>query len=176
MNKSESISELMKAVVKVMADVSNIEKNLTVGTGISAYKGVSDKDVKEKVGSAMEKNGLAIFTTKVEPSIQIDRWEEDVIYNGNTQRKTKQQAFTEVKTNYILAHTSGEWIELAGYGQGVDTQDKGAGKATTYALKNILLYTFMIPTGTIDDSDNEHSDSKEVPRNINQANSTQVRR
>ena len=50
-------------------------------------------------------------------------------------------------------HESGQQIEFAGYGQGVDPQDKSAGKATTYALKYALLYLFMIPTGKIDDAD-----------------------
>jgi hypothetical protein len=48
-----------------------------------------------------------------------------------------------------------------GYGHGVDPQDKGAGKATTYALKNCLLYTFLTPVGKIDDTDKTHSD--EIP-------------
>ena len=51
-------------------------------------------------------------------------------------KKSKQSVFTDAHTKYLLLHTSGESIELSGYGQGVDTQDKGAGKATTYALKN----------------------------------------
>jgi len=45
----------------------------------------------------------------------------------------------------------------------VDSQDKGAGKATTYALKYALLYTFLIPTGKIDDADNSHSDETPAP-------------
>jgi hypothetical protein len=69
-----------------------------------------------------------------------------------------------VKTTYLLLHESGESMELQGYGHGVDSQDKGAGKATTYALKYTLLYTFLVPTGKIDDSDNDHSDNKEVPK------------
>ena len=52
---------------------------------------------------------------------------------------------------------------LSGYGQGVDSQDKGAGKATTYALKYALLYAFLVPTGKIDDSDNIHSNDIETP-------------
>ena len=46
----------MAAVLKVMSEVSNIEKKLNVGSGATTYKGVSDKDVKQKVGEAMEKN------------------------------------------------------------------------------------------------------------------------
>jgi hypothetical protein len=76
----------------------------------------------------------------------------------------KQSVFTSVKTKYLLLHESGESIEISGYGHGVDSQDKAAGKATTYALKYALLYTFLVPTGKIDDADNENSDNIVTPR------------
>jgi hypothetical protein len=64
----------------------------------------------------------------------------------------------------MLLHESGESIELMGYGHGVDTQDKGAGKATTYALKNCLLYTFLTPVGKIDDTETTHSEEIATPK------------
>jgi len=63
-------------------------------------------------------------------------------------------------------HESGESKEISGYGHGVDPQDKGAGKATTYALKYALLYTFLVPTGSIDDADKTHSDNIAVSHEI----------
>ena len=149
------MKHLIEAVLNVMAEVEGIEKTMTIGTGNSAYKGVEDKEVKKIVGSSMRKNGLAIFPTKVTPTIKIERWEEPDNYSK--QLKTKQSVFTEVIVDYILFHKSGESISLQGYGHGIDTQDKGAGKAMTYALKYILLYTFLVPTGKIDDADNTHS-------------------
>ena len=61
-------------------------------------------------------------------------------------------------------HESGESIEICGYGHGIDPQDKAAGKAQTYALKNALLYTFMTPVGAIEDTDTTHSDTIPVPQ------------
>ena len=151
--------EITKAILAVMRSVKGIDKNLTVGTGNSSYKGVSDKDVKNIIGEAMEKNGLCILPTGVDAKTQVDRWVENTPYG----EKTKQNVFTEVKTKYLLMHESGESIEIQGYGHGVDSQDKSAGKATTYALKYTLLYTFLVPTGTIDDSDIKHSDEIPVP-------------
>lgn len=168
MAKSETITEITKAIVAVMVAVKGIEKNLTVGSGKSAYQGVSDKDVKNAVGKAMEDNGLVIAPIEIDATVKMDRWEEADSYN-NGAMKTKQSVFTEVKTKYLLLHVSGEWIEISGYGHGVDSQDKSAGKATTYAMKNTLLYTFMVPTGKIDDADAEHSDDKEVPKVNSQA-------
>jgi hypothetical protein len=144
------MEQIAKAIIGVMNDVKSIEKNMQVGSGSYGYKGVADKDVKQKIGEAMQKHGLAMLPISVEPNIQIERWEEA--------GKQKQSTFTEVRTKYLLLHTSGQSIEVSGYGHGIDSGDKGAGKATTYALKYALLYLFMVPTGNIDDADNSHSE------------------
>ena len=149
------MKNIAQAITAVMAEVKNIEKNMTVGNQYQSYKGVADKDVKHVIGQAMQKNGLCIVPIDIKDDVRIDRWEE----NG----KQKQSVHVSVKTKYLLIHTSGESLELAGYGQGVDPQDKAAGKATTYALKYALLYAFMVPTGDIDDADVSHSQSIPTP-------------
>ena len=158
MEKSESIKEIVAAVIKVMSEVKGIEKNLTVGKGMNSYKGVADKDVKQTIGESMQKNGLVIFPTGIESKSNIESWMEETQYG----KKHKQSIFTEVVTSYMLCHISGEYMELKGSGHGVDSQDKSAGKATTYALKYTLLYTFLVPTGKIDDADIVHSDDVPV--------------
>jgi len=153
------IKNLIKAVLNVMSEVKNIDKNMTVGEGTKmAYKAVSDKDVKSIIGESMRNNGLVIFPIKIEPLTKIETWSEKTNYGD----KMKQSVFTEVKTTYLLAHESGESIEIQGYGHGIDSQDKSSGKATTYALKYALLYQFLIPTGAIDDTDLTHSETKEI--------------
>lgn len=159
--KSESIKEIAKAIISVMKEVKGIDKSMTVGTGNSSYKGVSDKDVKNIIGKAMENNGLCLVPVEVEPTLQIERWTET---GGQYGDKQKQSVFTTVKTKYLLLHESGEWMEVSGYGHGTDSQDKAAGKATTYALKYAMLYTFMVPTGKIDDTDATHSDEIQTPK------------
>lgn len=148
------------AILNVMKAVKGIEKNMQVGTGASSYKGVSDQEVKQIIGTAMAENGLCILPIDVESAVKVDRWE--VVYNNQVSQK--QSVHAEVKTKYLLLHESGESIELAGYGHGVDSQDKAAGKATTYALKYALLYAFLVPTGKIDDADNTHSDEHPTPQ------------
>jgi hypothetical protein len=151
------MKNLAKAVLAVMNEVKGIDKSMNVGTGQMSYKGVPDQEVKKIVGQAMQKNGLVLIPTSIDPKTQINEWDETTQYGV----KRKQSVFTEVITKYILIHESGESIEVCGYGHGVDSQDKGAGKATTYALKYAMLYTFLIPTGKIDDSDSIHSE--EIP-------------
>lgn len=155
------MENLAKAILKVMADVKGIDKSMTVGTGQSAYKGVPDQEVKKIIGDSMQRHGLTILPIDVQTKTEVSRWEET--YNG--QPKQKQSVFTEATTKYLLLHESGESQVIAGYGHGVDSQDKGAGKATTYALKYTLLYLFLVPTGKIDDADTTHSESHDTPKN-----------
>jgi len=158
------MKNLVKAVLNVMADCEGIDKSLTVGSGRSSYKGVSDSDVKLKIGRSMRKHGLIILPTEIEEETQLSEWEEVDTWSKETPKpmKRKQSIFTKVKTKYRLIHESGEEVELTGSGHGVDPQDKSIGKATTYAMKYTLLYTFMVSTGYIDDADNTHSNEIET--------------
>lgn len=162
MENKQSLTNIAKAILSVMSEVKNIDKTLNVGTGVNSYKGIADAEVKLAINEAMSNNGLVILPIDIEPKVTIERWEEEDNYSKI--KKTKQSVFTEVKTKYLLMHESGESVVLSGYGHGVDTQDKSAGKATTYALKNTLLYTFLIATTKIDDTDTLHSDNIDVPQ------------
>jgi len=151
---------LALAVINVMNAVKGMEKNSRVGTGKNAYDGTKDQDVKEVFNKALSENGLCIMPIDIKETTQIDRWEETTQYGV----KMKQSVFTKVVVKYLMLHISGESVELCGYGQGVDTQDKGAGKSTTYSLKNLLIATFMTPVGKIDDTDLTHSDDYPTPQ------------
>jgi hypothetical protein len=156
------MKNIAKAIIQVMKEVKGMEKNSNVGSGRNSYNGTKDQDVKEVFNDALAKNGLCILPIDIQEETQIDRWEQE--YNG--QKQQKQSVFTKVTTKYMLLHDSGESIELAGYGHGVDPQDKGAGKATTYALKNCLLYTFLTPVGKIDDTETTHSENIPTPQPV----------
>jgi hypothetical protein len=157
------MKNISKAIIAVMKDVKGMEKNSAVGTGKNQYNGTKDQDVKEVFNTALESNGLCILPIEIQEETKIDRWEGQDPWKKD-QKKMFQSVFTKVKTKYLLLHESGESIELAGYGHGVDPQDKGAGKATTYALKNCLLYTFLTPVGKIDDTETTHSEEIETPK------------
>lgn len=146
---------ITKAIMEVMKEVTNIEKKMNVGSGSFSYKAISDSMVRSQIKDAMVKNGLVIVPTGVSSKTTIDRWDEG--------GKSKQSILTEATTTYLLIHESGESVPLAGYGQGVDSQDKGAGKATTYALKNVLLDSFLVIKGEDMDTDKTHSDDLPVP-------------
>lgn len=158
------MKQIAKAIISVMKEVKGMEKNSTVGKGTNAYDGTKDQDVKETFNNALSSNGLAMIPIEINEKTRVDRWQEEQTWNGKTSIKQKQSIFTKVVTKYLLLHESGESIEVAGYGQGIDSQDKGAGKATTYAMKNALLYTFLTPVGKIDDTETTHSNAIETPK------------
>lgn len=157
------MKNIAKAIIAVMQEVKGMEKNSRVGSGNAAYDGTKYKDVAERFNEAMAKNELCIIPIDIDEDTKIERWEEENTWNGKTSIKVKQSVFTKVKTKYLLLHSSGESIEIKGYGHGVDPQDKSAGKATTYALKNALLYTFLTPVGKMDDTDTTHSNDIRIP-------------
>lgn len=155
------MKNITQAILNVAKEVTAIEKSMSVGAGNASYKAVSDRLVRNTLRPHMEKQGLVVIPTSVVAKTQVERWEE--VYNG--QAKSKQSIFTEAHTRYLLVHqASGESIEIAGYGHGVDTQDKGAGKATTYALKNALLDLFLITKGEDFGTDATHSNDIDVPK------------
>lgn len=150
---------LVKAILSVMDEVKNIDKNSKVWVGYNSYKGVNDKDVKLAIGGAMKKHWLVLLPIDIEEEVETTSFEEE--YQGKTKLKTSR--FTKVKVTYELIHESGESKKIIWYWHGVDSQDKWAGKATTYALKYALLYTFLTPTWDIDDTDNTHSEDIKTP-------------
>lgn len=155
------MKQIAAAIIAVMKEVKGMEKNSEVGNGKNSYNGTKDSDVKEVFNTALETNGLCMMPIDIEESTDTTKW-DSVDYNGNP--TVKQSVFTKVTVKYMLLHISGENITIAGYGHGVDPQDKGAGKATTYAMKNALLYTFMTPVGKIDDTETTHSDDIPTPK------------
>lgn len=59
---------------------------------------------------------------------------------------TEQHAVT-VSGKARLIHTSGQWIEVCGFGQGEDRSDKACYKAQTGLKKYLYALLFCMPTG-----------------------------
>ena len=113
----------------IMAQVEYIQKDDHVQFKTTNYKALSE----EKITSIMHKQfvdqGLLVFP--VEQS-----W-----------TRTGDITHVDVKYRIVNAENPEEFIEVVSCGDGFDTQDKGSGKAMTYAFKYMWLRTFAIPTG-----------------------------
>lgn len=135
-----------------MKDVEYLAKDDFVSTGGNkGYKAISEEKVTNTVRTSLIKNNLVILPVKRE----FDRVDEPTVDKyGNP----KVNRLTTVKSQYKIVNIDNpdEFELIESGGTGVDTQDKGIGKAMTYDYKYLLLRTFAIPTG--EDPDKVSSD------------------
>ncbi len=144
---------LYEKIYNVMNESAGLEKNLSVGTGSSSYKAVGEAEVLNMLKPLFKKNKLIIFPVDGDISETNSSWESE--YNGKKETKTRNVTQLRVKFKIVDVET-GESETITGFGNGADSQDKGSGKAFTYAFKTALSKTFMLFSG--EDTDNTHSD------------------
>ena len=147
-----NIFQRMSAITN---EINKVAKNLSVGTGKSAYKAVGEADVLAAVKPAEEKYGVYSYPYDreiIETAILTTTSEWD----GKVTEKKNQ--FLRMRTVYRFVNIDNkdEYIDITTFGDGVDSQDKAPGKAMTYADKYALLKAYKIITG--DDPDQKYSD------------------
>lgn len=120
---------LYQKIAEVMKDVQYLCKDDSIEFGKTKYKAISEEKVTSTVRESLIKHGIVIIPVEQEHSREGTLSTVDVKYRIQN---------IEDKNDCIIAVSSGT---------GVDTQDKGVGKAMTYAYKYLLLRTFAIPTG-----------------------------
>lgn len=120
---------IYQKIQAVMQDIQYLTKDDQVSFGTTKYKAISEEKVTTTVRASMIKNGLVMYPETL-----------DI---------TKEGQITTVNVTYRMVDVDepNEQIIIASCGQGSDSQDKGSGKAMTYAYKYALLRTFAIPTG-----------------------------
>lgn len=131
MNIYQKINEVMK-------NIGYLSKDDKVEFGNTKYKAISEEKVTTAVREQLIQQGIVIIPIKQESTNkELIRTDKSV------------NMLTEVHTTYRIQNIDdvNDFIEVESNGSGVDTQDKGVGKAMTYAYKYMLLRTFAIPTG-----------------------------
>jgi hypothetical protein len=144
---------LYEKIYNVMNESEGLEKDLIVGSGSNSYKAVGEKEVLNMLKPLFKKHKLIVFP------VDGDISEANSVYNTEFKGEvtTKTRNVTQIKVKFkIVDVETGESELLMGFGNGADSQDKGSGKAFTYAFKTMLNKTFMLFSG--EDTDNEHSD------------------
>lgn len=142
---------LWEKIANISAEIESIQKDDTVGFGNNAYKAISIEKVVKNVGDKMNKYGIVVYPIQQ----QYTRTDEEVTKKDGS-KGVNRVSDVDVTYQVVNIHNPQEQIITVASGTGVDTQDKGVGKAQTYAYKNMLLKLFAIPTG--DDTDKIHSD------------------
>ena len=137
----------------VMCDTEGLEKDLTVGSGSNSYRAIGEKAVLNMLKPLFKKYKLICIPKDGEITENNSTWNET--YNSTV--STKKRNVTQLKVFFdIIDIETGERETIVGFGNGADSQDKGSGKAFTYAFKTALNKTFMMFSG--EDADNTHSD------------------
>lgn len=142
---------IYQKMAAITAELRTVAKNLTVETARGkGYKAVSERDIIDAVKPLEEKHGVYSYPCgrKV---LESQTLESESTYNGNTTKKTT--FFTRIETTYRFVNVDDptDYIETITFAEGIDTQDKGSGKAMTYGDKYALMKAYKISTG--DDPD-----------------------
>ena len=151
-------SNLYQKMQMVSDEIKNVEKKTEVKvTNTNSYKAVADIDVLIAVKKAETKFGLISVPVRQE------------LVRSDQVQKMGRDGYTSVTFADIVKMTvriinidkPDETIEVESFGRGLDTGDKGFGKASTYARKYALLNAYKIATG--EDPDEQPSQQMAVP-------------
>lgn len=151
---------IYQKISKVMADVRYLCKDDKVQAGQGSYKAISEEKVTSTVRESLIKHGIVII-----PVEQEHTRTDETLTDKYGNEKTNRMSTVDVKYRIQNIEDKDDYIIATSSGTGVDTQDKGVGKAMTYSYKYLLLRVFAIPTGEDPDkisSQNYDEQFKEV--------------
>lgn len=153
---------LYEKILAVSMEIKNIEKNMKVGSGNYAYSAVADLDVTVKVKEAESKFKLVSIPIKQElVSSEVIR----TLKEGNKEMLTYVDNI-KMTIRIVDTEKTSDFIDIESFGKGIDSGDKGFGKASTYARKYGLLNAYKIATG--EDPDAEKSKQEEVVKQLSE--------
>lgn len=129
---------IFEKINAVMKEIEYLTKDDQVSFGTTKYKAISEEKVTTAVRNELVKQGIVIIPVEQQSE------NKELI---RTEKSVNMLTSVHVKYRIQNIEDSNDYIEVESNGTGVDTQDKGVGKAMTYAYKYMLLRTFAIPTG-----------------------------
>lgn len=142
---------IFEKMLHIQSEIPTVAKNLNVSTGkYGSYKAVSERDVKDAIKPLEEKYGVYSYPIKKE-LIEQTLVEQET----NSGKRVSYYIRERVTYRFVNINKPDEFIEIDGYGDGIDTGDKAPGKADTYASKYCLMSAYKISTG--DDPDAQAS-------------------
>ena len=147
--KEMNIYQKMAAIT---AELKAVEKDLTVQTTkTSSYKAVSERGILDAVKPLEEKYGVYSYPISREV-LESNLIQNETVYEdakGNKTTTPKTSYMTRIKTVYRFVNIDcpEQFIDTTTFAEGIDSQDKGSGKAMTYADKYALMKSYKISTG-----------------------------
>lgn len=152
---------IFQRMAAISVEMATVGKNLTVGDGKNKYKAVSERDIIDAVKPLEAKYGVYSYPIS-RRVLESNLLESESTYNGNTTKKTTFMTRIETTYRFVNMDKPDEFIEIISFAEGIDPQDKGSGKAMTYADKYALMKAYKISTG--DDPDQEASQPTEYKK------------
>lgn len=146
----EEKKNIYEKIQLVSNEIKNIEKNMTVGKGNYSYKAVQDIDVTICVKEAETKYRLVSIPIKQE----LIKSEAIRVMKEGGGETINYVDIVKMTLRIVNLDNTSEYIDVESFGRGLDTGDKGFGKASTYARKYALLNAYKIATGE-DPDDNK---------------------
>nr|DAU66712.1 MAG TPA: ERF superfamily protein [Caudoviricetes sp.] len=135
----------------VTAELQTVAKNLIVQqTKTSSYRAVSERDVLDAVKPLEAKYGIYSYPSSRD-ILESNMLESEIEYQGKIVKKTTFMIRIKTVYRFVNIDNPEEFVETITFAEGIDSQDKGSGKAMTYADKYALMKVYKISTG--DDPD-----------------------
>lgn len=135
----------------IMKEIPVVVKNLEVQqTRDKTYKAVSERDILDAVKPLEHKYRVYSYPCKRE-ILESHLIESSNTYQGKETKKTSFMSRMETVYRFVNIDDPKQYIETTVFSEGIDAQDKGSGKAMTYADKYALMKAYKISTG--DDPD-----------------------
>lgn len=138
---------IFQRMAAVTNELQTVAKNLTVSTGRNnSYKAVSERDIIDAVKPLEFKHGIYSYPYDREV-IESQILESEIASGDNILKKST--FFSRIKTFYRFVNVDDpeDYLDTITFAEGIDSQDKGSGKAMTYADKYALMKAYKISTG-----------------------------
>lgn len=154
---------IYQKMAAITADMAIVAKNLNVSTGSGSYKAVSERDIIDNVKPLEEKHGVYSFPVKRE-TLESERLATETKYG------VKTTFYTRIKTVYRFVNVDDptDYFETETFSVGLDSGDKGDGKAMTYGDKYALMKAYKISTGEDPDQNASVEENYVAPKSSRQ--------
>jgi len=142
---------IYQRILAVMAEVDYVTKETKKVN--NQYTFVSHDAVTKRLHPQFVEHGIAVIPTVLSTTQEWSKYKD-----SRAEEKFRGLTTMEIEVDFVNADDPKDYVTVRSVGYGMDPQDKGPGKAFSYAYKYALLKLFALETG--DDLERELIDFK----------------